>query len=107
MQAKEWVGIAVGSTEKVQPTTVSQRDSRSALARVLESHHLRQLLPVPRMWPTALAREEARFPCQKSLALCATAGLDAPIYTVTGWPSRDVLPVFGGYADGFWVAHTG
>ena len=35
------------------------------------------------------------------------AGLDAPFYTVTGWddaviPSRDVLPVFGGYADGFW-----
>jgi len=34
-------------------------------------------------------------------------GLDAPFYTVTGWddaviPSRDVLPVFGGYADGFW-----
>lgn len=35
------------------------------------------------------------------------AGLDAPFYTATGWdnaaiPSRDVLPVFGGYADGFW-----
>ena len=35
------------------------------------------------------------------------AGLDAPFYAVTGWdnavvPSRDVLPVFGGYADGFW-----
>jgi len=35
------------------------------------------------------------------------AGLNAPFYTVTGWdgaaiPSRDVLPVFGGYADGFW-----
>jgi beta-galactosidase len=35
------------------------------------------------------------------------AGLDAPFYTVTGWddaviPSRDVLPVFGGYPDGFW-----
>jgi beta-galactosidase len=34
-------------------------------------------------------------------------GLDAPFYTVTGWdnaaiPSRDVLPLFGGYADGFW-----
>jgi hypothetical protein len=34
-------------------------------------------------------------------------GLDAPFYTVTGWdnaaiPQRDVLPVFGGYADGFW-----
>lgn len=35
------------------------------------------------------------------------AGLDAPFYTITGWdgaviPSRDVLPVFGGYPDGFW-----
>jgi len=35
------------------------------------------------------------------------AGLDAPFYTITGWdnaviPPRDVLPVFGGYADGFW-----
>jgi hypothetical protein len=34
-------------------------------------------------------------------------GLDAPFYTVTGWdgaviPSRDVLPVFSGYPDGFW-----
>lgn len=34
-------------------------------------------------------------------------GLDAPFYTVTGWdnaaiPSRGILPVFGGYADGFW-----
>lgn len=35
------------------------------------------------------------------------AGLDVPFYTVTGWdgaviPSRDVLPVFSGYPDGFW-----
>ncbi len=35
------------------------------------------------------------------------AGIDAPFYTVTGWdnadvPSRDVVPVFGGYPDGFW-----
>jgi len=39
--------------------------------------------------------------------LARDAGLDAPFYTITGWdnaviPSRDVLPVFGGYADGFW-----
>lgn len=39
--------------------------------------------------------------------LAGEAGLDAPFYTVTGWdgvevPSRDVLPVFGGYADSFW-----
>ena len=35
------------------------------------------------------------------------AGMDAPFYTITGWddaaiPSRDVIPVFGGYPDGFW-----
>jgi beta-galactosidase len=39
--------------------------------------------------------------------LAREAGLDAPFYTVTGWdnaviPPRDFLPVFGGYADGFW-----
>jgi beta-galactosidase len=39
--------------------------------------------------------------------LAREAGLDAPFYSVTGWdnaviPPRDVLPVFGGYADGFW-----
>ena len=39
--------------------------------------------------------------------LARDAGLDAPFYTITGWdnavmPSRGVLPVFGGYADGFW-----
>ncbi len=41
------------------------------------------------------------------LDLAKGAGLEAPFYTVTGWdgakiPPRDVLPVFGGYADGFW-----
>lgn len=35
------------------------------------------------------------------------AGLDVPFYSVTGWddaaiPSRGVIPVFGGYPDGFW-----
>ena len=35
------------------------------------------------------------------------AGMDAPFYSITGWddaaiPSRDVIPVFGGYPDGFW-----
>ena len=35
------------------------------------------------------------------------AGLEAPFYSITGWddaaiPPRDVLPVFGGYPDGFW-----
>jgi beta-galactosidase len=39
--------------------------------------------------------------------LAREVGLDAPFYTITGWdnavvPSHDVLPVFGGYADGFW-----
>ena len=34
-------------------------------------------------------------------------GLEAPIYSVTAWdnaaiPAHDFLPVFGGYADGFW-----
>jgi beta-galactosidase len=41
----------------------------------------------------------------KKIAL--EAGLDAPIFTVTGWPTLDfppgeVIPVFGGYPDGFW-----
>jgi hypothetical protein len=41
----------------------------------------------------------------KELALAA--GIDTPLYTVTGWPSLDfppqeVLPVSGGYPDGFW-----
>lgn len=35
------------------------------------------------------------------------AGLEAPFYSVTAWdnaavPGRDTIPVFGGYADGFW-----
>ncbi len=39
--------------------------------------------------------------------LADEAGLRAPFYSVTGWdnaavPSRGVIPVFGGYADGFW-----
>ncbi len=41
----------------------------------------------------------------KRLAL--EAGLDVPIFTVTGWPTLDfppgeVIPAFGGYPDGFW-----
>jgi beta-galactosidase len=44
--------------------------------------------------------------------LTREVGLDAPFYTITGWdnaviPSRDVLPVFGGYADGFWWRNLG
>ncbi len=35
------------------------------------------------------------------------AGLDVPLYSVTGWdnavyPPREVMPVFGGYPDEFW-----
>ncbi len=35
------------------------------------------------------------------------AAIDAPFYSITGWddaviPSRDAIPVFGGYPDGFW-----
>lgn len=39
--------------------------------------------------------------------LARAAGLEAPFYSVTGWddatvPARGVIPVFGGYPDGFW-----
>ncbi len=39
--------------------------------------------------------------------LAIAAGIEVPIYTVTGWPSLDfppheVIPVSGGYPDGFW-----
>jgi beta-galactosidase len=38
------------------------------------------------------------------------AGLDVPIYTMTGWgpadvPDGEVIPVFGGYPDAFWDRH--
>ena len=40
------------------------------------------------------------------------ARLEAPFYSVTGWdnaaiPARGFLPVFGGYADGFWWRNQG
>lgn len=46
----------------------------------------------------------------KELAL--EAGLRVPLYTVTGWPTldippREVLPVSGAYADGFWQGARG
>ncbi|GCL62707.1 beta-galactosidase [Pseudaquabacterium pictum] len=46
----------------------------------------------------------------KQLAL--DAGLTVPLYTVTGWPTldipaREVLPVSGAYADGFWQGARG
>jgi beta-galactosidase len=39
--------------------------------------------------------------------LAIAAGLTVPLYSVTGWPSldfppHDVIPVSGGYPDGFW-----
>jgi beta-galactosidase len=41
------------------------------------------------------------------LKLAHDAGLDAPFYSATGWDNADVpaqqfLPVYSGYADGFW-----
>ena len=40
--------------------------------------------------------------------LAVRLGLVAPIYTATGWgsaqlPAGELLPVFGGYPDGFWL----
>jgi len=40
------------------------------------------------------------------------AGIVAPFYSITGWdnaaiPDRDVIPVFGGYPDGFWYRQSG
>lgn len=40
--------------------------------------------------------------------LARAAGLNAPIWTATAWggadiPEDEVMPVFGGYGDGFWV----
>ena len=44
--------------------------------------------------------------------LALAAGLRVPLYTVTGWPTldipaRDVVPVSGAYADGFWSGERG
>lgn len=41
-------------------------------------------------------------------SLAREAGIAAPLWTATAWggaqlPAGDVLPLFGGYADGFWV----
>jgi hypothetical protein len=46
------------------------------------------------------------------LGLARDVGLIAPFYTATGWdgvevPSREMLPVFGGYADAFWSRKLG
>jgi beta-galactosidase len=44
--------------------------------------------------------------------LACETGIEAPFYSVTGWddaavPSREVIPVFGGYPDGFWYRSLG
>lgn len=54
-------------------------------------------------------RGEQHIGTLKRLAL--KAGLDVPLYTVTGWdgavyPAGEVLPVFGGYADEPWATST-
>lgn len=51
----------------------------------------------------------AHISALKKLAL--KAGMDAPLYTVTGWdqtvyPSGEVTPVFGGYPDEPWAKST-
>ncbi|MEO6279005.1 beta-galactosidase [Roseateles sp.] len=54
-------------------------------------------------------RGEEHISALKALAL--KAGMDVPLYTVTGWdgtvyPSGEVTPVFGGYPDEPWAAST-
>ncbi|MGM9480336.1 beta-galactosidase [Roseateles sp. NT4] len=54
-------------------------------------------------------RGEEHISALKKLAL--KAGLDVPLYTVTGWdgtvyPSGQVTPVFGGYPDEPWATST-
>jgi beta-galactosidase len=44
--------------------------------------------------------------------LAKQAGIDTPLYSVTGWdrarfPQDEFLPVFGGYPDGFWYHEAG
>ena len=44
--------------------------------------------------------------------LAVESGINAPLFTVTGWPSADfppqeVIPVFGAYPDGFWQDFPG
>ena len=39
-------------------------------------------------------------------AMARRVGVDVPFYAITGWqgglPSTDLIPLFGGYSDGFW-----
>ncbi len=58
---------------------------------------------------TGPGQGEAHISTLKRLAL--KAGMDVPLYTVTGWdgavyPSGEVVPVLGGYADAPWARHT-
>jgi beta-galactosidase len=58
---------------------------------------------------TGPGRGEGHIRTLKALAL--KAGLDVPLYTVTGWdgtvyPSGEVTPVFGGYPDEPWGTPT-
>jgi hypothetical protein len=41
--------------------------------------------------------------------LAKEVGFDVPLYTMTGWgparvPQDELIPMFGGYTDGFWIA---
>jgi hypothetical protein len=58
---------------------------------------------------TGPGQGEAHISTLKGLAV--KAGMDVPLYTVTGWdgaiyPSGEVVPVLGGYADAPWANHT-
>jgi hypothetical protein len=42
--------------------------------------------------------------------IASESGIEAPLYTVTGWgnpdfPAGEVIPVFGGYPDNFWESN--
>jgi beta-galactosidase len=52
----------------------------------------------------------AHISALKKIAL--ESGVNAPLFTVTGWPSPDfppkeAIPVFGAYPDGFWQDYPG
>lgn len=42
--------------------------------------------------------------------IARSVGVDVPVYTITGWqggvPAAGLLPLFGGYVDGFWGGKT-
>ena len=65
--------------------------------------------------PTRCSRSSSRTSCTTSPGhlvtlkrLAREAGLSAPLWTATAWggadlPDPEVLPLWGGYGDGFWV----